>query len=162
MKALLVYQGLSSAIKGDVMIKLKESDKNKAAKVELKAHSTILLSLGDEVLRKVFEETKVFAIWSKLESLYMKRSLENRLYLKKKLYTLQMEEGKDMRKHLDEFNKIMLNLNKIGVKIEEEDHAILLLSSLPKLYEHFFDTMLYGKQTQTMVEVKAMLNSKEL
>ena len=72
-------------------------------------------------------------------------SLANRLYLKKKLYTLQMEEGKDMRKHLDEFNKIMLNLNKIGVKLEEEDHAIILLSSLPKLYEHFVDTMLYGK-----------------
>ena len=92
----------------------------------------------------------------------MKKSLANRLYLKKKLYTLQMEDTKDLRKHLDEFNKIMLNLNSISVKIEEEDQAIILLSSLPKIYEHFVDTMLYGKQTLTMVEDKATLNSKEL
>ncbi|KAJ9697554.1 hypothetical protein PVL29_009400 [Vitis rotundifolia] len=56
----------------------------------------------------------------------------------------------------------MLNLNSTGVKIKEEDHTIILLSSLPKLYEHFVDTMLYGKQTLTMTEVKTPLNSKEL
>ena len=129
----LVHQGLSSAIDSDAMIKLKESDKDKAVEVESKAHSAILLSLGDEGLRKVPEEIEALVVWSKLESLYMKRSLENRLYLKKKYYTLQVEEGKDTMTHLDEFNKIMLNLNSIGVKIEEEDHVIILLSLLPKL-----------------------------
>ena len=73
-----------------------------------------------------------------------------------------MEERKDMRKHLNELNKIMLILSSISVRTEEEDQAIILLSSFPQLYEHFVDTMLYGKQTQTMAEVKAMLNSKEL
>ena len=45
MKALLVHQGLSSAINSDVMIKLKESDKDKVVDVKSKAHSAILLSL---------------------------------------------------------------------------------------------------------------------
>ena len=63
---------------------------------------------------------------------------------------------------LDDFNRIMLDLTNIGVKIEEEDQAIILLSSLPKPYEHFVNTLLYGKQTLTMSEVKAALNSKEL
>ena len=73
-----------------------------------------------------------------------------------------MEEGKDMRKHLNELNKIMLILSSISVRTKEEDQAIILLSSFPQLYEHFVDTMLYGKQTLTMTEVKAALNSKEL
>ena len=162
MKALLVHQGLSTAIDAEALGKLKASDANKAREIDSKAHSAILLSLGDEVLREVSKEKEALAIWEKLEALYMKKSLANRLYLKKKLYTLQMEDTKDLRKHLDEFNKIMLNLNSISVKIEEEDQAIILLSSLPKIYEHFVDTMLYGKQTLTMVEDKATLNSKEL
>lgn len=61
-----------------------------------------------------------------------------------------MEDSKDLRKHMDNFNRIILDLKNIVVKIQEEDHAIILLSSLPKNYEHIVDTMLYGKQTLTM------------
>ena len=88
--------------------------------------------------------------------------MTNKLYLKKLLYTLHMNDGKDLRRHLDYFNRIMLDLTGIGAKIEEEDHTIILLISLHKIYENFVDTMLYGKQTLTMAEVKAALNSKEL
>lgn len=53
-------------------------------------------------------------------------------------------------KHLDDYSKIILDLNAVWVKIEEEDQAITLLSSLPKVYENFVDTMMYGKQTRTI------------
>ena len=162
MKALLVQQGLSSAIDEEAMAKLKQTDVEKAQDIEAMAHSAILLSLGDDVLREVSGETQTLPVWEKLQVLYMKKSLANRLHIKKKLYTLHMEEGKDLRKHLGEFNKVMLDLTNIGAKIDEEDPAIILLSSLPKLYEHFVDTMLYGKQTFTMSEMKSALNSKEL
>lgn len=55
-----------------------------------------------------------------------------------------------------------MDLHYVGVEIEEEDQAIILLSSLSKVYEHIVDTMLYGKETLTMTEVKSVLNSKEL
>lgn len=119
------------------------------------------MSLGDEVLREVTQEATALDIWKKLEGLYMKKSLANRLYLKKRLYQLTMEEGKELRKHLDDFNKLILELNGVGVVLEEEDQAIILLSSLPKSYEHFVDTLLYGKHTLTMEEVKSTLNSKD-
>lgn len=48
----------------------------------------------------------------------------------------------------------------MGVKIEEEEHATIILSSLPKVYEHIADTMLYGKETLTMAEMKYVLNSQ--
>ena len=64
---------------------------------------------------------------------------------------------------MDEFSKIIDNLANVDVKIEDEDQAVKLLSSLPKSYEHFVDAMLYGRiQTLTREEVKAILNSKEL
>ena len=53
-----------------------------------KAHSAILLCLGNEVLHEVVEEDMAAKLWLRLESLYMTKSLTNRLYLKKRLYTL--------------------------------------------------------------------------
>ena len=43
------------------------------------------------------------------------------------------------------------------------DKALLLLFSLPKSFEHFKDTILYGKEgTTTLEEVQAALGTKEL
>ena len=53
-----------------------------------KTHSPILLCLGEEVLCEIVEEDTIAKLWLKLESLYMTKSLTNRLYLKKRLYTL--------------------------------------------------------------------------
>ncbi|GJX23324.1 retrovirus-related pol polyprotein from transposon TNT 1-94 [Tanacetum coccineum] len=83
-------------------------------------------------------------------------SLANKLYLKKKLYTFYMPAGRKISEHIDEFNKIVLDLANIEVKFEDEDLALLLLTSLPASYEHFVDTLLYGR------EAMATLNSKEI
>ncbi|PKU80142.1 Retrovirus-related Pol polyprotein from transposon TNT 1-94 [Dendrobium catenatum] len=73
-----------------------------------------------------------------------------------------MEENQELRKHLDDFNKLILDLRNVDVKIDEEDQGIILLSSLPKTYENIVDTMLYGKQSLTLTEVKSVLMSKEV
>ncbi|GJR52238.1 retrotransposon protein, putative, ty1-copia subclass [Tanacetum coccineum] len=63
---------------------------------------------------------------------------------------------------LDEFNNIVLDLANIEVKFEDEDLALLLLTSLPASYEHFVDTLLYGREALTLEDVMATLNSKEI
>nr|GEX28039.1 retrovirus-related Pol polyprotein from transposon TNT 1-94 [Tanacetum cinerariifolium] len=52
-------------------------------------------------------------VWSKLETLYMTKSLANKLCLKKKLYTFYMPVGQKNSEHRDEFNKIFLDLANI-------------------------------------------------
>lgn len=160
MKALMIHQGIYVAL--DQKAHAARKDTKVLAETNSKAHSALILSSSDEVPREVFEESSALAIWETLNSIYMKKSLANRLYLKKKLYTLQMEEGKEIIKHLDEYNRIILDLHSVGVKIEEEDQAITLLSSLPKAYELIADTMIHGKETLAMTEVKSVQNSKEL
>ncbi|KAD6454693.1 hypothetical protein E3N88_09399 [Mikania micrantha] len=99
--------------------------KMRALLVMEKAHSAIILSLGDRVLREVSKEVTAASVWNKLEGLYMTKSLANRLYLKKRLYTFQMTSGRSLEDHTDEFNKIILDLENIEVEIDEEDRAII-------------------------------------
>ena len=40
--------------------------------------------------------------------------------------------------------------------------ALLLISSLPKSYEHFADALMYRRQTLSLDEVKSTLSTKEL
>ena len=72
-----------------------------------------------------------------------------------------MSENISVRDHLDNFNRVILDLHSIGVKIDDKDQAIILLCSLRKSYQYFIDTMLYGRDSITN-NVKDSLQSKEL
>lgn len=50
----------------------------------------------------------------------------------------------------------------MDVKIKYEDQSVLLLCPLPRSYENLIDTMMFGKEMLTLVEVKGSLNLKVL
>ncbi|GJU64355.1 hypothetical protein Tco_1246190 [Tanacetum coccineum] len=127
-----------------------------------KAYSTLILCLGDRVLQEVTKETSVAGIWTKLTSLYITKSLANRLYLKKNLYTYYMSPGMKLADHIDEFNKFILDLTNIDIEIEDEDQALMLLASLTSSYENVVETLLYGRGSLTMEDLLATLISREL
>ncbi|GJX61247.1 retrovirus-related pol polyprotein from transposon TNT 1-94 [Tanacetum coccineum] len=115
-----------------------------------------------QVVWEVTKETSTVGIWTKLTSLYMTKSLANRLYLKKKLYTYYMSLGTKLGDHIDEFNKLILDFANIDIEIEDEDQVLMLLMSLPSSYENFVEMLLYGRESLTMEDVLATLNSREL
>nr|GEV51674.1 retrovirus-related Pol polyprotein from transposon TNT 1-94 [Tanacetum cinerariifolium] len=67
-------------------------------KLDEKALATIQLFLTREVLREVIHETIAAGLWLKLESLYITKSLANKIRLKDRLYTFRMklESGEGM------------------------------------------------------------------
>ena len=158
MRALMVQLGCDAALE-TLPADMEAGEK---AALMKKAYSTLILCLGDRVLREVTKETSAAGIWSKLTSLYMTKSLANRLYLKKKLYTFYMSPGTKLGDHIDEFNKLILDLANIDIEIEDEDQALMLLTSLPSSYENFVETLLYGRESLTMEDVLATLNSRGL
>nr|GFB19025.1 zinc finger, CCHC-type [Tanacetum cinerariifolium] len=64
--------------------------------------------------------------------------------------------------HIDEFNKFILDLANIDIEIEDEDKALILITSLPSSYENFVETLLYGRESLTIEDVLATLNSMKL
>ena len=108
------------------------------------------------------KEKTVAGLWAKLENLYMTKSLANRLYIKKKMFSLKMIEGASLNEHIDEFNKVCDELETIDEGLNDESKALLLINSLPKSYEHFVDALLYERQTLSLEEVKFALGTKKL
>ena len=125
--------------------------------MDLKAASTIQLCLADEIMYNVMDEKTAIRLWSRLETLYMMKSLSNKLYLKKQLHGLCIKKGTVVLEHLNFCNKIISEILAVDVKIDEEDKALILLSSLSESYDHIIIAMLYGKKTLILEEVTPTL-----
>ena len=80
-RALLGQQGLEDSLGGENNLSSSLSDGEKKQILD-KAYRALILWLGDKVLREVSKEKSAAGVWSKLESLYMTKSLANRLFLK--------------------------------------------------------------------------------
>ncbi|KAG6502742.1 hypothetical protein ZIOFF_035029 [Zingiber officinale] len=161
MRAVLTQNGLKKTLKGKSKKPATMTDEQ-WEELDEKALSAIQLCLTREVLREVIHETTTAGLWLKLESQYMTKSLANKLRLKDRLYSLRMQEGTPIQSHLDEFNSIIIDLENLDIKIEDEDKAVLLIVSLPRTYKHFKEIMLYGnRETISLEDVKSNLMSKE-
>jgi len=129
--------------------------------IDFRAKASIILYQSDEVFYNVMNEKTTASLWCRLD-LFMTKSLSNKLFLKKKLYSLQMKEGTSILQYLNAFNKILSDLLALKVKLEEEDKALLLLSSLLSSYNHLATTIMYGNDTLELEDVRQMLLNNEL
>ncbi|GJW76791.1 retrovirus-related pol polyprotein from transposon TNT 1-94 [Tanacetum coccineum] len=158
-RALLKQQGIWAPLAGPKPADMTDAKYNSQ---DEKAHSTILLSLSDEVLYEVADEETAAGVWKKLEKLYMTKSLTNKLLLKQRLFSLRMKEGSALKDHLDALNSILMDLKNVEVKIDDEDAALILLVSLPPSFENFVNSFVIGKDTITLEDVRSSLHSREL
>ena len=72
----------------------------------------------------------------------------------KKLYSLRMKKGTSILQYLNAFNRILSDLLTLEVKSEDEDKALLILSSLPSSYDHLVTTIMYCEETLELEDVR--------
>ena len=86
MKALMGNLGLKEALEPQKLFpkiatnEQKLEANNRRQEIYENTFNTLILSLGDKLLREVSRMETVETLWSKLESLYMTKSLSSRLY----------------------------------------------------------------------------------
>ena len=160
MEALLVQHGLEQALLGDAGFP-KDFDAAEKTRIIGKARSSLILSLGDKVLVEVIKEKTAKGVWDKLESLYHVKSSASKMHLKQKLFSFKMRADRSIIDQLDEFNKLCMDIESLEGKVEDNDKAVILLSSLPKSYEHFIDAIVMTKPDDlTAADVEKALRNK--
>ena len=82
MKDLLIQQGVQKALLGKEK-KLEMMKDVEWVEMDEEAASVIRLNLGDEVIHNILEAKTAKEVWEKLEGLYMRKNLTNKLYVKK-------------------------------------------------------------------------------
>lgn len=159
MHEILVQQKVSKAVEGEKNLPNTLTIERKEEILEME-FSTLTLHLDDEVLRQLYSEKSATGILLKLKTLYMKKSLHDIIYLKGKFFGFKMTEGKSIFENIDGCNKLILDLEKIGINIDDEDKSIMILNSL-YLYPIFVDTMKYARELLSFDTIQTELKAKE-
>jgi hypothetical protein len=126
-------------------------------KLDRRARSTIRLFLADLVLLNVSGESTTKELWDKLGNLYQLKSLVNKMFLRKKLYHLRMEDGDSVTEHLNSFNTLVSQLVSVNITIAEEDKCITLLCSFPDSWDNL--VLAIGSTTQSTLKYEDVVSS---
>ncbi|KAE8665844.1 Retrovirus-related Pol polyprotein from transposon TNT 1-94 [Hibiscus syriacus] len=111
------------------------TEDNKWIEMDGNAMTNFHLALADEVLSSIEEKKTAKEIWDHLTKLYEVTSLHNKIFLKRKLYTLRMPESTSVTEHLNTLNTLFSQLTSLSCKIGEQERAELLLQSLSDSYD---------------------------
>lgn len=147
-----------------------DDDKAKAKAVsslldkDKRCKNLICMSVSDTILRKIMKEPTALAVWKALEKDYQTKALPNRIYLKQRFASFRMDDHKGIEENLNDFLKLVDDLESLKISISDEDQAIQILSSLPPKYEQLVHTLKYGtgKDTLTVNEVVSSAYAKEI
>ncbi|KAH9689170.1 Integrase catalytic domain-containing protein [Citrus sinensis] len=147
MKAVLRKNNCLAAIRERPM----EITDDKWNEVDGNAISDLHLALADGVLSSVAEKNTAKEIWDTLAKLYEAKSLHNKIFLKRKLYTLRMVESTMVTDHINTLKTLFSQLTMLGHNIDENERAELLLQSLPDSYDQLIINLTNNNPADSLV-----------
>uniref|UniRef100_H3H994 CCHC-type domain-containing protein n=1 Tax=Phytophthora ramorum TaxID=164328 RepID=H3H994_PHYRM len=100
-----------------------------------KALAIICLAMEDSQLPLVRSAKDAHDAWSRLEGHFEKKSLANKLFLRRRFFTTMMEEGDDVLEHINKLKTLAEQLDAVGAPVSEDDLVITLLGSLSESYQ---------------------------
>lgn len=100
-----------------------------------KAVAIIRQFVDDSVYQNVANYTNAFELWSKLESMYGRKSVMSQVFMMRKLSNLKYKDGESMGLYLSNFQLLVNELIGSKVNLDDELQASLLLTSLPYSYD---------------------------
>lgn len=137
------------------------SKDNKWIVKDKKALATICLSVKDSELVHVRSCKTSAEAWKKLEEVYETKGLARRLFLRRKFFTAQLQDGESMQEHINKVTTLSEQLEAIGAKISDEDIAMTLLCSLPQSYENLIVALESRADSLTAEIVRTRLLQEE-
>lgn len=124
--------------------------------------AAICLSMEDSQLPLVRSASGAFDAWSELEDHYEKKSLANKLFLRRRFFTAMMEEGDDVLAHISKLKTLAEQLDAVGAPVSEDDLVITLLGSLSESYQFLITALESRSDTLTWELVTSRLLHEDM
>ncbi|KAG8988148.1 hypothetical protein FRB90_002943, partial [Tulasnella sp. 427] len=105
------------------------------------AFAQIVLTIDTKLYAHIRSCNTALEAWNKLKALYDDNSSENATIIQQRLFSLRMKEGEPVKDYIAKFGDLKHQLLKQEKDWPDKSFAILLLSSLPKSWGTFRDTM---------------------
>lgn len=106
-------------------------------KEDRKAKSDIILGISPTELKRIKGCETSNEVWRKLQTIYQSTGPARKATLLKQLTLHRMDDGKDIREHLNLFFDTVDKLGEMEVEINNDLLTIMLLYSLPPCFENF-------------------------
>jgi gag-polypeptide of LTR copia-type/GAG-pre-integrase domain/Zinc knuckle len=91
--------------------------------------------VDDSVYHHISIEIDAKDLWEKLESLYERKTAQNKAFYIKKMVNMKYQEGSSVSDHLSQFQDCVNRLSTMKMVLDEELQPLILLSSLPDSWE---------------------------
>ena len=127
-----------------------------------KALAVICLAMEDSQLPLVRSAVGAHDAWSRLEGHFEKRSLANKLFLRRRFFTTMMDEGDDVLAHINKVKTLAEQLDAVGAPVSEDDLVITLLGSLSESYQFLITALESRSDTLTWELVTSRLLHEDM
>ena len=116
-----------------------------------RALATIVLAIDPSLLYLVGDPEDPAAVWRKLSGQFQNQTWANKLSLRKKLFTMKLDDSGSMREYI-KMTEIFDELAIIAEPISDEDKVVYLLAGLPESYDVLVTALENGSDTVPALE----------
>lgn len=122
----------------------------------------MFICLYDSKIRKVGETKTVVELWTTSEKQYLTKSLPNKCFLWRHLFSFKFDPNLDTEENMDRFNRITQDLLNYGEKISDEQKVVGLFNALQDKYKDIRNALEHGRSDLTVEIIHSSLLNKEL
>uniref|UniRef100_A0AAV1TIF2 Retrovirus-related Pol polyprotein from transposon TNT 1-94-like beta-barrel domain-containing protein n=1 Tax=Peronospora matthiolae TaxID=2874970 RepID=A0AAV1TIF2_9STRA len=127
-----------------------------------KALAIICLAMEDSQLPLVRSAIGAYDAWSVQEGHYEKKSLANKLFLRRRFFTTMMDEGDDVLEHINMLKTVAEQLDAVGAPVSEDDLVITLIGSLRESYQFLITALESRADSLTLDLVTSRLMHEDM
>ncbi len=117
-----------------------------------RALAIIVLSVEPSLLYLIGDPEDPVAVWKKLRDQFQKKTWANKLELRRKLYSLQLNDGESVQEHIKAITELFDALAMKDSPVSDEDKVVHLLASLPDSFNMLVTALEANSETVPNME----------
>jgi hypothetical protein len=141
MRMMFCKHGLWKFVDGSATLPTEQVAKADYNKKDMKAFALFCEHLTDAQLAHIQYCDNVKSAWEVLCDLHEAKTIGNKLFLRRRFFTIKMQEGNDMLVHINTVKTLADQLCSIEVNITNEDVYMVLLMNLPPSFDNLVTSL---------------------